>query len=162
MAKREQHFLIELKNSWPTPLGTFYKIPDARGGKFILSKPYDVSATYKNIPLAIEGKTLKKLSAINYNLLEDSQKVALEEFEAYEGRIAIIVVNIRQSRDILKDIPHINRMYYFTHKELKTVGSIHVKDLDRYPYIEGHKKLFDLKNFFMWVENILQSGSSLL
>jgi hypothetical protein len=145
---------MELKDSFRPycKKAFFYKIPDGGGAShFVTARPFDVTACWEDIPLAIEAKALGELAAINYNLLEDSQKENLEKFEAWPGRVALVVVNIRQGRDILNDKPRINRMYYFTHKFLKEKKSVLKKELDDYPYIEGKYGEFNLNDFFLFV-----------
>jgi hypothetical protein len=132
----------------------FYKIPDGGGARFTVARPFDVVACWEDIPLAIEAKALKSMAAVNYNILEDSQKENLELFEAWPGRVAMVVVNIRQPRDIVTNTPYINRMYYFTHKFLKEKKSILKKELEQMPYIEGHFAEFNLNDFFLYVKKV--------
>ena len=150
MAKKESTFLTELGHSFREqyPSCWFYKIPDApSAARFMAKRPFDAFLTLGNIPIAIEAKALNKLSAINYNLLEEHQKEALEEFESYPGRHSFVFVNIRQRANVFEGIKQVNRLYIFNYLFLKEKGSILKKELDQYPYVSGKNKRFNLTSF---------------
>jgi len=149
MNKRESKFITELRDSFEKHPGTwFYKIPDApQNSRFSIPRPFDIMLTLEDLPpIAIEAKALPKFAAINYNLLEDEQKVELEKFEQF-GKTSWVFVNIRQARDVYEDVEYMNRMYIFRFKDLKEKGSYHKKELDDIPYIVGRNGLFDVAPF---------------
>jgi len=147
--QKESKFLTELSHSFKLhPNCNFYKIPDApTADRFSIKRPFDVFLHIGNIPVAIEAKTLSKEGAINYNLLREHQKEALEEFESVPGRYSYVFVNIRQKRDIVDDLEHINDMYIISHSHLREVGSIFKKDLKKYNPVKGKGRLFDVSSF---------------
>lgn len=154
MSKREQKFLMELKESFVAPFDWFYKIPDApMAQRFMAPRPFDSILYHGNIPVAIEAKAAPKMQALNYNMLEEEQKIRLESFTKVEGRLGYILFNIRQPRDILNDLEHINICYCITYKELKLKQSIYAKDLNKYLCIHRVKNKWDVGKFLNLIES---------
>jgi hypothetical protein len=95
MAKPEQTFLIELKNSFKTIGGLWFKIPDAPTMHQV-AKPYDVEYTLRGTSIGIEAKyhPCKKFNHDNIpNLLRPAQKDGLTRKYA-AGGLALVVVRI--------------------------------------------------------------------
>ena len=157
MARKESTFLTELGHSFreQDPSCWFYKIPDApSASRFMEKRPFDAILTIGAIPVAIEAKALPTFQAINYNILEEHQKIELKKFCAYKGRHAYVFVNIRQKANVFEGTAHMNRIYIFEVNFLESKGSILQKDLEHYPYIEGKKKRFDLTNFVQIIKTL--------
>lgn len=145
--KREQVFLTELKRSFTGYGSFFYKIADmphmGLGTRFDLDKPFDAFVVSKSVAIAIEAKSMKSYAAFGRQI-RSSQIKGLNKFTRHGGR-GFVFLNIRSGT------PRINRLIIFDWMDIKDRvmrgQSIKKKELESLPYIDGHKKRFNIRKW---------------
>lgn len=128
--------------------GTLYKIPDASGNYSATSKRCCdiIGSLYKNnkfVPVYIEAKFNKEMSAFSLKRIEDHQAAHLSEWNKIENAQCYIILGVKAKRAD-------TRAYIFEWSCLaplyKNGFSIHKKYLEKLPYNKVSKQLFTWDN----------------
>lgn len=145
--KKEREFLTQLKHSFQSAGGYFFKIPDmphfpGAEFRFDLPKPFDAIAQIYGQAIAIEAKVIKKQKRIKWDILRDSQKEGLGAWSATGGKAFVFVLKWESTNYQLFIIPF---------EELKIKKEIRVSNLvpisrTRTP---DKKYIYDLRGFLL-------------
>ncbi len=150
--KKEQAFLIELKNSFQKAKAFWYKIPDSpiyKGmqTKFTGAKPFDSFMIYKGVPVAIEAKYISDYKSFGMKQLQPSQIQNLEAFENAGGK-SYIFLNVRRRANPECFESYVNALLIFPWCEFKKRKKPYSKsDLFSRKQWKGAKGLFPVSKF---------------
>lgn len=150
--KKEQAFLIELKNSFQKAKAFWFKIPDSpiyKGmqTKFTGAKPFDAILVYNGVPVAIEAKYLSDFKAFGMRQLQTSQIQNLEAFENAGGQ-SYLFLNVRRKANPECFESYVNALLIFPWSEFKKRKKAYSKDeLFSRKQWNGKKGLFPVKSF---------------
>ena len=94
----ESTFLTELAHSAKAVGAWWYKIPDTRGQRFVLPKPFDALLAYKNRVVAIEAKAHTRPGVWPLSTVEAHQLDNLEAVANEGNCVALVVLLVRYGR----------------------------------------------------------------
>lgn len=152
----------EITNSLKAEGGWAYKIPDMPSslmmmGSFNPEKPCDIIGCFSGKFLAIETKLIKTKKAISISLFQDSQIKHLDQIVESGNGAAYAFIVWRQPQPRVNKLFILNWAKWGRKLEEKSIPG---KILDQLPYVQGAKKLYDLKEFVKCVELNLAYGFS--
>lgn len=146
---KEANFTTEVRKSLEE-LGVWsYKIPDAIRGpntRFIPEKPFDVIASYKGIPIAIETKFMKSWRPFGKEDFQKSQLKELTNFQKKGQGRSFVLLNIRTPK---KENVCIIFEWWAFESDLKSrmLSVQELKDVAKVHSIKGKNGLYNFQVF---------------